>query len=86
MSKHTFSSIWCNTYAYTHPKVFVQPWINVTQLIKGKTRGINVYKEIGIHNINVHNENKYHMDIHHENYEIYRLVVVHKLKNKDPQQ
>ena len=26
----------------------------------------------------------YHMDIHHKNYEIYRIVVVHKLKNNTP--
>ena len=41
-------------------------------------------KEIGICNINGQNANKYHMDIHYKDYEIYTHVVVHKQKNKTP--
>ena len=43
-----------------------------------------MYKEIGIQNIKEQNGNKYHMDIHYKDYETYKLVVVHKQKNKTP--
>ena len=54
-----------------HPqKVFIQLWINITQLAEVKL-GVYVDKEIGTYNIKGQKANKYHTDIHYMDYEIY---------------
>ena len=53
------------------PKVFIQSWINVTQLGKRKTWGY-VNQEIGIQNIKEENKS-YHMDIHYKDNRKYKI-------------
>ena len=60
--QNTHIAAYGKTHMHTSPKVFIKSWINVTQLVKRKTRGY-VNQEIGIQNIKVLKRNKYHMNI-----------------------
>ena len=55
---------------HTPPKVLIQFWINLMQLVESKTRGY-VNKEIGIQNIKRWKRNKYKVNIHYKDNETY---------------
>ena len=75
--QNTHLAAYDETHMHAPNKVLIQLGINVKL-------GVNVDKEIGIHNIKGQKAKKHHKDIHYKDYEIHILVLVHKQKNKTP--
>ena len=69
--QNTHVAAYDETYMHTPPKVLIQSWINVTQLVESKTRGLCGQRNRQT-KYKMSESNKYHMDIQYKDYDKYR--------------